>query len=128
MPATPIAHFAINADDPARARRFYERVFGWTFTPWGPPGFYQIDTGGGVREPIGGALQQRRDLVEDRPIFGFECTVAVDDVAHVTRAATANGGRVVMDATVISGVGELVFIEDPECNVVGAMRFDPDIE
>jgi predicted enzyme related to lactoylglutathione lyase len=32
-----IAHFAIDADNVPRARRFYEAVFGWRFTPWGPP-------------------------------------------------------------------------------------------
>ena len=35
--------FAINADDVPRARKFYEKVFGWSFEPWGPPGFYLID-------------------------------------------------------------------------------------
>ena len=40
-----VAHFAINADDLPRARRFYEQVFGWTFQAWGPPGFYMIDSG-----------------------------------------------------------------------------------
>lgn len=124
MPDAPVAHFAINADDPPRARRFYEQVFGWRFTAWGPPGFYRIDTGGSVSSPIGGALQQRRALVADHPTVGYECSVAVDDVAAVVQAAVAAGGRVVMDATVISGVGELVFIEDTEGNVVGAIRFD----
>ena len=28
-----IAHFAIHADDCARAKQFYETAFGWTFTP-----------------------------------------------------------------------------------------------
>ena len=41
-----LRHFAINADDTPRARRFYEAVFGWTFTPWGPPGFYQAKDAG----------------------------------------------------------------------------------
>jgi predicted enzyme related to lactoylglutathione lyase len=27
-----IAHFAINADNIDRARRFYEKVFGWKFS------------------------------------------------------------------------------------------------
>ncbi len=34
-----VAHFAINANDVDRAKRFYERVFGWKFNAWGPPGF-----------------------------------------------------------------------------------------
>ena len=40
-----ISHFAIQADDVERARRFYSAVFGWTFEAWGPPGFYRILTG-----------------------------------------------------------------------------------
>jgi hypothetical protein len=30
-----------------------------------------------------------------------------------------------MEPTVIAGVGELIFIEDAEGNVAGAMRYDP---
>lgn len=37
-----ISWFAINADDVPRARDFYQKVFDWTFEPWGPPNFYRI--------------------------------------------------------------------------------------
>lgn len=121
---TPLAHFAINADDVAATRSFYERVFGWTFTPWGPPDFFRIDTGSPEDGHPHGALQARRELVEGRPVHGFECTVAVDDVAAVCRAVSGSGGRVVMEPTTITGVGELVFVEDPSGNLVGAMRYD----
>ena len=40
--AAHLAHFAINTDDIDRSRSFYEKVFGWKVTAWGPPGFYQI--------------------------------------------------------------------------------------
>ena len=45
-----VRHFAINADDMARARTFYERLFGWTFEAWGPPGFLMISTGDAATE------------------------------------------------------------------------------
>lgn len=125
MPATPITHFAINADDLPRARDFYEAVFGWEFSEWGPPGFLQIETGS--RDDfarVQGALQERRELVEGTPTVGFECTVAVDDVQAVVEAAVANGGRVLLEPTAIPDVGELAFVRDPEGNVVGAMRYD----
>lgn len=35
-----VKHFAVHADDVDRARKFYESVLGWQFTPWGPPNFY----------------------------------------------------------------------------------------
>jgi predicted enzyme related to lactoylglutathione lyase len=42
----------------------------------------------------------------------------------VVEAAVAAGGRVLSQPTVIAGVGDLVFIEDPVGNAVGAMRYD----
>lgn len=115
-----IAHFAINADDLERAQRFYGEVFGWTFHPWGPPGFCRVDTGQGG---LGGAMQTRRTL-GDKPIHGFECTIAVEDVDAAVAAIERAGGRIVMDKATIAGVGHLVFFEDSEGNVAGAMQYD----
>ena len=118
-----VRHFSINADDLQRARRFYERVFAWRFEPWGPPGFFMIATGDG-EVPLG-SLQQRRELVPGKRMAGFECTIAVEqDVAEVAAAVTANGGRILMEKATIPGVGDLIFFEDPDGNVAGAMRYD----
>ena len=122
-----VSHFAINADDVDRARRFYEHVFGWTFEAWGPPGFYQIDTGAGADGPRG-ALQQRRELVTSTPMIGFECTIAVDDIDATERAVLAQGGKVLMQRSVIVGVGTLMFFADTEGNAFGAMAYDPEAQ
>ncbi len=119
-----IAHFAINADDVARARRFYEAVFGWRFTSWGPPEFFQIETGDAVNPGLRGVLQRRRELLPGVRTIGYECTIAVPDVDAAKEAVTANGGRVIMEKTTIAGVGYLIFFEDPEGNVAGAMQYD----
>ena len=60
-----------------------------------------------------------------RPILGFESTFAVDDVDAVATAVVANGGQILMESTTITGVGDLIWIEDPAGNIVGAMRYDP---
>ena len=117
-----IKHFAINADDTDRAQGFYGDVFGWTFTPWGPPGFAMIETGGDLK----GALQQRRELLPDTRTNGFEGTIAVErDVDEVADAVRAAGGKVLMEKTTIAGVGDLIFFADTEGNIAGAMRYDP---
>ncbi len=119
-----LAHFAVNADDVDRARAFYAAVFGWTFAPWGPPGFYSVRTADGAAPGLIGALQPRRELLPGVPQHGFECTVAVTDLATSLAAAEAAGGRVLMQPTVLAGIGELAFVSDPEGNVCGVMRYD----
>jgi predicted enzyme related to lactoylglutathione lyase len=119
MPA-PLAHIAINADDVAASRAFYAAVLGWSFTPWGPPGFHHIH-GPGLRAA---ALQPRRELVPGVRITGPECTFAVDDPAATERAAVAAGGRVLAETVTIPGVGDLAWLADPAGNVLGAMRYD----
>ena len=120
MPAT-LRHFAINADDVQRARRFYEQVFGWTFDPWGPPNFYQIKNAG---TGFLGALQERRELVPEAKMLGYEVTMGVDDLEATMAAVVAAGGKILMQPYRIEGVGELIYFADTEGNLVGAMRYD----
>lgn len=122
-----LKHFSINADDMARARRFYGKIFGWTFEPWGPPDFYMIAMG----EPKGGmqgSLQRRRELAPALKLNALECTFAVEDVEKVAAAVLANGGRILMERTILAGIGELIFFQDSEGNVMGAMRYDEKAE
>ena len=121
-PHGAIAHFAINADDIGRSRAFYEGLFGWTFAPWGPPGFLQIDAPA-TNPKIVAAMQQRRDLLDRARTIGFECTVAVDDVRATIAKALELGGRVVMEPVTIPTVCELAFLEDPSGNVVGVAHY-----
>ena len=114
-----LAHFAINADDLQRARAFYEKVFDWRFAAWGPPGFYQIEGCGML-----GALQGLRELAKGTRTIGFECTIAVASIDAVEKAVLANGGKTVLARSVIVGVGTLMFFQDPEGNVFGAMQYD----
>ena len=119
----PIRHFAINCADVERARRFYKTVFGWKSSAWGPPGFYRVETGG-----VEGALQKRREIVAGKPMYGFECSLAVEDVDATSKAVLANGGKIVMPKVTIPTVGTLIFFEDPEGNIAGAMQYDSSAE
>jgi len=119
MPAT-LRHFAINADDVPRAKAFYEQVFGWEFTPWGPPGFYQTRNAGEGRM---GALQGRRPI-EGQVMPSMELTFGVDDLDATIAAIEANGGSIVMAPFHIPTVGRLIFFRDSEGNIAGAMQFE----
>ena len=122
--AATLRHFAINADDVPRAKRFYEDVFDWSFDPWGPPGFYQIKNAG---QGFLGALQGRREIVEGAVMRGLEVTMGVEDLKSTMAAIEASGGKIVMPPYRIEGVGELIFFQDPEGNILGAMQYDPGV-
>jgi predicted enzyme related to lactoylglutathione lyase len=118
-----IVHFQVLADDLGRCRRFYERVFGWRFSPWGPPDFYMIQTGPDDSPGIHGSLAKRHHPLHASGAFGFECTISVDDVDAIARAVEANGGKLVFPKTEIPAVGELIQFQDTEGNAVSAMRY-----
>ncbi|MBL8173516.1 MAG: VOC family protein [Bryobacterales bacterium] len=114
-----LRHFAINCDDVDRAKSFYESVFGWRFKAWGPPGFFHTGDAGAM-----GAIQKRRELVPGVRMTGLECTFGVKDIDATQAAVEQMGGKVVMPKVVLPGVGTLLFFEDPEGNIVGAMQYE----
>ena len=115
--------FGITADDVARARQFYESVFGWRFEAWGPPGFYLIHTGDEKDPGVLGLLHKRREPVQGTGMTGFECTIGVDNIDKIIRAIEANGGSITMPKFEIPTVGSGVYFNDTEGNFVGAMQY-----
>ncbi|MEM9555883.1 MAG: VOC family protein [Acidobacteriota bacterium] len=120
----PVVHFAIHADDCQRAKDFYQKTFGWTFEPWGPPEFWRIHTEPGG---ISGALQKRREPVQGAGIIGYECTIAVEDLEATRAAVERHGGTVTLGPFDIETVGTLIMFQDTEGNVVGAMQYEPGV-
>jgi uncharacterized protein len=119
-----LSRFAINADDVPRARAFYQKVFGWTFEPWGPPNFYLIETGEEKVRVVGGLLQERREIVPGGRMIGFECTITVPDLDETMRAIDSNGGKVVTSKFQIPTVGTCAYFQDTEGNVAGVMQLE----
>jgi predicted enzyme related to lactoylglutathione lyase len=121
--AATLRHFAINADDVPRARAFYESVFGWKFTPFGPPDFYQTRSAGQGRV---GALQARRAL-GGVTMPGMELSFEVEDIEATVAAIEGAGGVILMSPFQIPGVGRLIFFRDSEGNIAGAMQYEPGV-
>jgi uncharacterized protein len=119
-----VTTFAIHADDVSRARRFYEKVFGWKFEAWGPPDFYLVKTGTDADPGIRGLLQKRAEPLDGTGLRAFECTVSVDDVTAIQALVDKNGGKVTMPKAVIPTVGWIIRFFDTEGNVVCAGQFD----
>ena len=123
MPNNNIAHFDIPCDDVERARRFYERVFGWRFEAWGPPDFYLLHTGPPDDPGIHGSISKRNQPLQGTGRSGYECTISVADLAAIKAAIVANGGTIVDDVYEIVGVGRMIRFADSEGNVACAMHY-----
>ena len=123
MPAN-LASFALHVDDVDAARAFYAAVFGWTFEPWGPPGFYLIRTGDDASPGIQGIIHARQAPRTGTGLNGVEPTFAVGDVTAVAAAVTAHGGTMLFGPSAIPAVGTLIRFLDPAGNDIGAMAYE----
>jgi hypothetical protein len=115
-----VIHFEIPADQPDRAVRFYEEVFGWKFDKWqGPQEYWLVTTGADGQPGINGGLVRRREAGSSTVN-----TVDVPSVDEYVRKVWTEGGAVVVPKMAIPGVGWLAYVKDPEGNVLGMMESD----
>lgn len=118
-PENSLSHFAINVQNTDRAIDFYRGVFNWKFTPWGPPGFHMIDTGGDVH----GSIQTAQSEPFKTHIGNFECTLTVDDVDRVSDLIVAQGGEITLPRVTIPGVADIARCKDTEGNTFSIAKY-----
>jgi predicted enzyme related to lactoylglutathione lyase len=120
-----VIHFEIHADDPERAVRFYQSVFGWQLQKWdGPMDYWLISTGDASQPGINGGMVRRRGPQHGDAVIAYVCTIDVPSVDTYTQKATAAGAQVVVPKMPIPGVGHLVYCKDTEGNIFGMMQMD----
>ncbi len=115
-----VVHFEINADDPIRAKGFYENVFNWKIEKWeGPMEYWVIDAGEEGEDGINGGLQ-KREKSEDQ-IFNY---IKVPSVDKVSKKIEDNGGTVISPKIAVPGIGYFYMFKDTEGNKLGIMEED----
>jgi predicted enzyme related to lactoylglutathione lyase len=121
-----VVHFEIHADDPERAVRFYQNLFGWQITKWdGPAEYWLLKTGSPGQPGIDGGLLRRRGPQQGDAVIAYVCTIDVPSVDEYTEKATREGAQVVLPKMAIPNVGWLVYCKDTEGNIFGMMQPDP---
>jgi uncharacterized protein len=122
--ANSVVHFEMFASDVERARKFYERVFGWTFEVGGGPDFYLIvtgpDTDPGLRQ---GLIAKRRGPAVQGPLNAYRCTISVISVVESMSAIEAAGGKLRSAVIDIPYVGKVVEVADTEDNVFCILQY-----
>ncbi len=114
-------HFELPADEPERAVKFYQDVFGWETRKWDGPVDYWLLTTGKEGEPgINGGIAKR----QPGAVTGISMDVpSADEFAAKVEAA---GGKVVVPKMAVPGVGWLVYCLDTEGNGFSIMEDDPE--
>ena len=116
-----IVHFDVAADDPERAKKFYEGMFNWSLEkPPGPMEYYLIETTGldGERG-VGGGLGQRGDPGQRITVF-----IGVNSVDEYAAKVERLGGKVIQPKMAVPGWGYLANCMDTENNLFGLWEDD----
>jgi predicted enzyme related to lactoylglutathione lyase len=82
--------------------------------------YWLISTGPQDKPGIDGAIMRR-----EGPGAVERCTVDVNSMDDTIAAIIAAGGKLVQPKTPVPGIGWLIYFEDTEGNVLGAMEADP---
>jgi predicted enzyme related to lactoylglutathione lyase len=114
-----VIHFEIPADDPTRAVKFYEKVFGWKISKWGTIDYWLATTGPDDQPGINGAIMTRE---AQRTTVN---TINVSSVDEFAKKIVDAGGKIITPRTAIPGVGWFAYSVDTEGNVFGIMENDP---
>jgi predicted enzyme related to lactoylglutathione lyase len=110
-----IVHFEIPADDVGRAKKFYEKAFGWKISdPW-KMNYFLVETKAQGEDGINGGLMTRKE-----PGQSFMNYIAVPSIDASCKKVEAAGGVVVMPRTEIGqGMGWIAAFKDTEGNIMG---------
>ncbi len=119
-----VVHFEIPAENVARARRFYEKTFGWQMQPVPEMEYTMVATGpsdknGMPKRPgaINGGMMRR-----DGPVKHPVVTIHVDDIDASATSIEKNGGKVVVPKQSIGEYGWSAYFTDPEGNLLGLFQ------
>jgi predicted enzyme related to lactoylglutathione lyase len=113
-------HFDFSADNPKRAIKFYQSVFGWKFEKWDGPMEYWMATTGDDKEPgINGGLAKRGE-----PSMPNMNTIGVPSVDQFSKKIAQSGGKVLQPKMAIPGIGWFASCQDTEGNMLGIIQMD----
>ncbi len=120
-----VVHFEIPFDDPDRAKKFYNTVFGWEIQDFNLPGgiiytglrtvpvdekTYMPKEPGAIN---GGMMKRSKDV--PAPVI----TINVSSIDGYLKKIEAAGGKRVMPKQEVPDMGFYSYFIDPEGNVIG---------
>ncbi|OGO30328.1 MAG: glyoxalase [Chloroflexi bacterium RBG_16_56_11] len=109
-----IVHIDVAAEDPERAKKFYESCFGWKFQPT-TMNYYLFTTSGLKGEPgVAGGLGKRMD-----PGQKITAYIGVDSIDKAAAKIKKSGGKEIQGKMPVPGFGYVASYLDTEGNMFG---------
>ena len=110
----PVVHFEIGARNADSAKHFYRSLFGWSIESHVPANM--IDTGSAE------GIQGNIAIAEGEPRAYVTFYVQVDDIGKSLKRAQELGGKVVVPASEVPGMGQFAWFADPDGNAIGLWK------
>jgi predicted enzyme related to lactoylglutathione lyase len=113
-PPASIVWFEIPADNVARAKAFYSKLFGWKIKKFAGPmkmPYWHIDTGGADASPDGGMMERQSP---QQPITNYIMVASVD---QAVAKAQKLGGKIIVPKSEVPQMGYFAICQDTEKNV-----------
>jgi uncharacterized protein len=114
-----VTFFEIPADNPQRAIKFYEQVFGWKIDKWGSEDYWLITTGPDAEPGINGRITLRSTAAH------VTDTVSVPNLDEAVSKVVASGGKVAVPKMPVPTMGWLAYCTDTEGNLFSMIQNDP---
>lgn len=110
-----ISYLDFSAEDPERAKNFYNKVFDWEINKWeGPMEYWEIKTGEQNELGIDGGLSKRDRIGQWTTPF-----INVSSIDQYTAKIVDSGGKIIQPKTAIPGIGYTLLFKDTESNPIG---------
>ena len=120
----PVVHFEVVAKDGGKLQSYYADLFGWEIDAENPMGYGVVQREGNTNAEgigIGGGIATGPEGYDGHVTFYVE----VPDVeAALAKAESLGGSRMMGPDTPMEGL-EIGLFNDPEGNVVGVVRSQP---
>ncbi len=115
-----IVWFEIPADKPARAQKFYSKLFGWKINAFpNMKDYWHIDTAGGDDTPDGGLMARKH---EGQGITNY---ISVPSVTKAMAKIKKLGGEVCIPKTAVPEMGYFAVCTDTEKNTFAVWEMNP---
>ena len=118
--AASLVWFEIPADDTARAKQFYGKLFGWQINPLPNMADYShMDTGGADASPDGGLMKRMH------PAHTVTTYFSVPSVTKFMAKVEKLGGSICKPKTAVPSMGYFAICQDTEKNTFAIWEMNP---